>query len=354
MAYGIGRMCKGDTLYVKAGTYSEGLYISGKHGSADREIHVKAYPGHEVVIRGRGVHTGRVKIADSSHLTLSGFKVTNLNQGLWLERSHDVIIRNCEVHHIGQNAIYVGKDSEYITIENCSIHDTGKHKYNGEGIYIGTGSRGPKDNTNHVTVRNNVIFNILDEAVELKPGTHDCLVEGNSIHDVRTGPSYGAVEVNEATLGFQQWPATPNHIVRNNMIHDTDTSIRAGTGCLVYNNVIYQVRHGSYGILANNRASDSYTRRIYHNTIDLPGSRAVHADEAKADIRNNIGPPSAGNLPAMSEYFVSTVRGSENYRLVENAAPVDAGGDIMDTVQVDMDGKSRDRGAAPDIGAYEY
>lgn len=354
ISYGVSRMNGGDTLYVKAGTYLETLYISDKHGSAERNIIIQAFSGHKVIIRGNGINTGRVKLINSSHITFAGFEVTNFNQGIWIVQSNNITVQNCNIYHIGQEAITILYNSKNVIIEKCIIHDTKKYGYNGEGIYIGTASREKKDNTNNVTVRNNIIYNTLDEAVELKPGTHDCLVEGNHIYNVRTGSYYGAVEVNEATLGIQDWPSNPNHIIRNNIIHDTDTAVRAGTGCVVYNNVIYNVRPKNYGILADNKANDIYTRKIYHNTIDEPSSNSIYVNKAVVDIRNNIGPSTIGNLTTKNAYFVNTVREHEDYHIAKDSAPVDAGVHIRDMVPADIEGKSRYRDMAPDIGAYEY
>jgi parallel beta-helix repeat protein len=243
------------------------------------------------------------------------------------------------------------------------VHDTRQWQYNGEGIYIGTGSGGPLDNTSHVTVRNNLVFNVTDEGIELKPGTHDCLVEGNTLYNIMTDPDYaggaGAIEINPGSVpcpncpgGVQGWPSDPNHIIRNNTVHGSKTGIRAGTGCSVYNNVVYNIPEPYYGILANNQASDSYTRKIYHNTVDVPAGRAIIRSSGSADVKNNIGPSTTGNIASDPGFFVSTMSGNEDYHLVKSALPVDAG--MSAGIDTDKDGNPRPQGTGYDMGAYEF
>jgi archaellum component FlaG (FlaF/FlaG flagellin family) len=353
ITYAVNHISPGDTVYVKAGTYNENLSISGLVGNENAVTQIKAYPGHEVILRGNGINTGRVKITESSYLTFEGFGITNYNQGIFIEGGSDhITIRNCTIFAVGQEAIHIRQNSSYILIEGNTIYDTDLYIHNGEGLYIGTGSAGPKDNTHHVTVRNNLIHDVGDEGIELKPGTHDCLIEGNIVYNAVVGRTWGAIEVGESVLGAQEWPADPNHVIRNNIVHDVMTGIRAGTGSLVYNNVIYDVE--GYGIYINNRASDSYLRRIYHNTVDTSSPNAIYVAGGLTDIRNNIGPSSVNNIPPNNVFFVNTAEGEEDYHLVNGAAPIDAGVDLTDVVAADLDGTARPYGSAPDIGAYEY
>jgi hypothetical protein len=119
----------------------------------------------------------------------------------------------------------------------------------------------------------------------------------------------------------------------------------------VYNNVIWDV--SGYGIYVDNLSTtpDTYTRFIYFNTIDSSTTNAVYHVGGTQDVRNNIGPSTAGNIPCSSSYFVSTAEGSEDYHLIGGAAPINAGTQIAG-IGTDRDGSSRD--STPDIGAYEF
>lgn len=359
ISYALGRITRGDVLYVKSGVYREiGLYIaSNRSGTLGQPTRIQAYPGAVVTIQGSGVNSGRVKITGCANLIFDGFIVTHFNQGIYLESSTNIVVQNCTVRDIGQEGIHVNGNSTHVTIQNCTVHDTGQWLYNGEGIYAGTGSAGPVDNTGHVTIRSNTVFRLGKtggggEAIELKPGTHNCVIEYNTVHGVRTGPHIGAIEVCEASLGVQSWASNPNHIVRNNRLYDVETAIRAGTGCLIYNNVIYNVAPGSYGIYVDNRARDNYARKIYHNTIDLPGPGAIRQGAGGVDIRNNLGPASTNNLLANPAFFVNGAGG--DYHLVPGSAPIDAGVELSSVVPVDFNGVRRPVGPSPDLGAHEF
>ena len=363
ITYGISKMQSGDTLYVMAGTYNENLYINRPSGTAAKYTVIKAYPGNTVNLTGNGINTGRIKIINSSYINFDGFRITNYNQGIFVESSDNIILQNCEVHYVGQEAIHVLYNSDQVTVQNCIVHDTNQWQYNGEGIYVGTGSGGPLDNTGNVIIRNNIIYNTTDEGIEIKPGTHNCLIEGNLLYNIMTEPLYsggaGAIEINEATLacpgcpnGLQTWPSNPNHVVRNNIVHSSKTGIRAGTGCIVYNNVVYNIADTYSGILVNNHASDGYTREIYHNTVDVPVDRAVTIISGTADVKNNIGPSTLNNLASNQAYFVSVIKGKEDYHLTAGSAPIDAG--VTTDIVTDKDGNTRPQGGGYDIGAYEY
>jgi parallel beta-helix repeat protein len=351
--YGLSRISGGDDLVVKQGTYNEAVFINGPAGSPSKNTVIKTFPGHVVTIRGAG-NTGRVKITGTSYLTFDGFVITNFNQGLWVEgASHHVVIQNCAVHDVGQDAIDVRQNSSFVTVQGCTIYNTERLGgcCNGEGIYIGSGSVDPQlDNTNNVTIRNNIIHDTTDEGVELKPGTFNCLVDGNTIFNVADlGPDVGAIEVNQRDLGTQTWTGNPGHIIRNNVIHDAGTGIRLGTGSTAYNNVLYNILGARHGIYVDNLNGDGFSRYVYHNTVHMT-SNAVTVAGGTANVRNNIGPTTANNLAFNATYVVSAA--AHDYHLVLGSAPIDAGIDLSGVVAVDKDGKSR--GTNPDLGAYEF
>lgn len=356
--YALDRISSGDTLFVKNGTYNEIVTIDGPAGTANSRTIIRAYPGHTVTIRGTGFSgSGRFKVLNTSYITVDGFIVTNFNQGVFVESSNNIIVQNMTVHTVGQEAIHVLSNSSFVTIQNNTVYNTRNFDFNGEGIYVGTGSGGPSDNTNNVIIRGNTVHDTTDEAIELKAGTHDCIVEGNIIYNALTDSEFdntvGSIEVNQASSGEQSWNSNPNHIIRNNIIHSTKTGIHAETGTTIYNNVIYNIASPYRGIYADNITNDNYTRRIYHNTVDLPSSRAIVQDSGTTtDIRNNIGPSTANNIATSNPYYVNAAGG--NYRLVASSAPVDAGVNLTSTVATDIENISRSANGAPDYGAYEY
>ncbi len=352
ITYALGRISGGDKVLVKNGTYNEdGLYIYGPSGSPGKETTIAAYPGHSPVFRGLG-NTGRIAVDGVSYLTIDGFDISNLNQCIQIRNgSHHITVRNCNVHDCGNELIRVLGNSHDLLFENNIVHDGGSlGGSNGEGFYIG--SAGTVDNSYNVTIRGNTIYNTESEGVELKPGTHDCIVEGNNVSVSNTGDVRASgIEVDYV----RNYDSNPNHIIRNNIVHDSGSNsygIRAGTGCTVYNNVVYNISGYKYAIVVDNDSGDSYSRKIYNNTLDVNSTRAISLLAGAADIRNNIGPSSPGNMVTSNAYYVNAA--NRDYRLVAGSPPVDAGADLSSVVSVDKDGTARPMGSAFDMGAYEY
>jgi hypothetical protein len=357
--YAVRNAAPGDIVYVKNGTYREDVYIRGKNGGANY-ITVRNYPGHSPVIRGNGVESGRNKIIDSSFLMFIGFTITNFQQGLFVETSTNIILRNLRVYEVGQEAIRIKLNSSFVTLQDSVIHDTRKWKFNGEGIYIGTSSSEqpngpPYDNTHDILVKNNTIYNTNDECIEAKEGTYNVTIDGNKLHDCLldpaiTKPHWGAIDVMEHK---KYYSANPNHVIKNNIIYTIKTGIGLHTGATVFNNVIYGQIENYRGISIDNPDLDKYPRRVYHNTIDLPDSRAiVSSGDVLGDIRNNIGPDSMNNIAANNAFFVDKAAG--NYHLAPRSAPIDAGVDLAGAVTHDIEGGSRANRPHPDLGAYEF
>ncbi len=306
------------------------------------------------------MESSRNKIVNSSFLKFAGFTITNIQQGLFVEASNHIILENLQVYNIGQEAVRIRSNSSFVVLRNSTIRDTRKWRYNGEGVYIGTSaSQQPKtppyDNTHDILVQRNTIYNTGDECVEAKEGTYNVTIDGNTMHDCLLDPgitstSWGGVEVMEHEHFYG---ANPNHVIKNNIIRMAKTGVGVHTGAAVYNNLIYG-QTGSYrGISIDNADADDYVRRIYHNTIDLPTSRAVvSSGQAFLDIRNNIGLESTNNIPAQDVFFVDKKAG--DYRLARGAGPIDAGVDLTATVPQDIEGRNRSLRPPPDMGAYEF
>ena len=350
ITYALRRISGGDTVLVKNGNYNEGgLYIYGPSGGPGQETTIAAYPGHSPVFRGLG-NTGRIAVDGVSYLTIDGFDISNLNHCIQIRNgSHHITVRNCNIHDSGNEVVRVFGNSHDVLLENNIVHDGASlGGVNGEGFYIGTADG---DNTYNVTIRGNRIYNTKSEGVQLKPGTHDCIVESNDVSANNTGTvPASSIEVNNTNHG-----SNPNHIIRNNIVHDSGPNshgIRAGTGCTVYNNIIYNVTNSKYAIAVDNASGDSYSRRIYNNTLDVGSTRAISLGGGAADIRNNIGPSSPNNMVTSHAYYVNAA--NRDYRLVAGSEPVNAGANLLSIVPVDIAGNVRPSGSAFDIGAHEY
>ena len=358
IGHAVDYVAPGDIVYVKNGTYREDVYIKGKNGG-ENYITFQNYPGHSPVIKGNGVGSGRNKIVGSSFLKFIGFTITDFQQGLFVERSSNIILQNLTVYDVGHEAVHIRFNSSLVTLRDSIIHDTGKLQRFGEGVYVGSSpthqpKHPPYDNTHDILLKGNRIYNTGDECIEAKEGTYNIVIDGNTLHDCNlsssiTDPGWGGIELMDQG---KYYASDPNHVVKNNIIKMAKTGIGVHTGATVFNNVIYGQIAGYRGISIDNADTDNFVRRVYHNTIDVAAPHAVAVlGPASVDIRNNIGPGTAGNMPAQDAFFLGKAKG--DYRLAPGGAPIDAGANITAMVPRDIEGRSRSNGTPPDLGAYE-
>jgi hypothetical protein len=270
-----------------------------------------------------------------------------------------ILVQGITVHDVGQEGIAIRAGSATgprdFVVRDSLVYNTGRlgSSQNGEGIYVGNSSG--TDNTNGVTLLNNIVHDAQDECIELKGDSHDIIVDGNELYNCLTpgssfGSTGGAIEVDEP----RNSSTNPNQIIRNNVIHDiginagiTKRGIRAGTGATIYNNVLYNINSAHTCILSN---STNYSRVIYHNTIDCTTGNALVNSGTTVTSANNIGPNTTNNSAISSAFFVNYA--GHDYHLVTGAAVVNVGLDLRSTVPLDKDAGTRD--VAPDRGAYEY
>lgn len=344
-----------DHLFVKAGTYKELPNISNLTGTANSPTIIQAYPGDTVILQSSGTYSGRVYIISCHYLVFDGFEVTNVNEGIYVQgQSTYVTIQNCKVHNVGQEAIQIFEQSHHINVLNNTLYDLGKQNANwGEGVYVGMGSGAPGDFTHDVLVQGNVIHDNGSEACDIKANTYNVTIDGNIIYKSNSVGEPGSINIHQMCYGAICPPQEPKHVVKNNIVYNvlSESAIYIGTSATVYNNIVYG-SVPSCGIYVD--STDAYSRKIYHNTIDLSSSVAVCVSGSpNLDVRNNIGPTSyTKNIATKAAHFVNAA--GRDYHLVSGSAPINAGDNLTSIVPTDKDGISRPQGSAPDIGAYEY
>jgi hypothetical protein len=358
-------MASGDTLYVKNGTYNESFTIRGPDGTVSAPTKILNFPGHTPILRGGGIGSGRMKIADTVYLDFEGFETTNHQHGLYVDDdcgpvfgcpASNINIRRVTAHDVGGECFAARGNVHDIVFEGVTAYNCGlSGSENGEGIYVGGANA--SDSTHHITIRNSTVHHTKDEGIELKHDSHDIMVEGNLVYEaLNPGSSFsntgGAIETNPSQGAFA---GNPNIVIRNNTIRDihlvnnsSGYAIQLDVGATVYNNILYNIGSPYPGI--NSSGSDGFARLIYHNTIDVPSARALTSSGTTPTVSNNIGPSSTNNSTVNSAFFVNYV--GHDYHLVSGATVVNAGVDLRATVPVDKDGVTRD--ATPDRGAYEY
>lgn len=180
----------GDTVYVKAGTYDEQIFIE-KSGSAMNYITFKAYPGESVMIEGNRLSIkelwnpmGLVEISGKNYIKISGFEIINSPQaGVHIADGSDhIIIENNTIRDSHRMSIKVGWDgASNIVISNNTIDRANVSKYE-ESISV--------SGADNIEISYNKIFNNMGEGIDIKDGSTHGTVHHNIVNNTTSAGIY--------------------------------------------------------------------------------------------------------------------------------------------------------------------
>lgn len=300
-AQAVDRAAPGDEVCLAPGTYTStdpnrgALHIEDLHGldgspitfrSLDPDQPARLTMGHV----GAGPRVSVVFLQRSSHLIIDGFEVTEGFRGVTGNGVNHIELRNSSVHHIGGELVFFGKragriqpdlganpPSHHIIIDNNELAHSGQADSSGrrfgEAIYLGTSEITAGDDTNNVTITNNLIHHIVDEAIDAKTGVHTITIADNDIHHIDLD-SQAAITL---AIHGQSWhpgrfAVTGNRIADITRRGTEAAAIWVGHGdTVVTGNIIWNV--ADWGI-------------YIPNTFNLPEARAV---ELRANTIWNTG-----------------------------------------------------------------
>ncbi len=83
LGHAASQLVAGDTLFLRGGIYAERLLLSGKSGTVDEPIVIRAYDGEMPLIDGAsltvatGGRVGLVELVDCSHIEIHGIEIRN-------------------------------------------------------------------------------------------------------------------------------------------------------------------------------------------------------------------------------------------------------------------------------------
>lgn len=281
----------GFTIHVGAGHYDtievtdkNNLRIIGADGASFSD--------------GRYTKDAGIAISRSSNIEVSGFTIHHTLWGVTVYESNDVSLHHLVVTDIGQEGIHISRYSSDVTIADSSISYTGQrggqHARYAEGIYLGTGSGLPDDDTHDVRILRNDISHTGSEGIDIKPMVYDVLVEQNHVHDIDTNTS-GAIVVGIGVRSYRD----PNVVIRGNIIWNisTSTSYSDGTAislsasATVEANIIWSTEH--FGILMDaNFVSPERSVDLSYNAVFSTGSAEImqrsSATPADATLTGNL------------------------------------------------------------------
>jgi hypothetical protein len=280
----------------------------------------------------------------SGHITYvsqvkGGAKLVVTGTGiLWDSKGNYVDILGFDL--TGSGRIGVLAEGGNMKINQNYIHDfsvSGGCNGGGGGAIVSTGSVG------NVTMDSNIVKNIGYQWVA--GGTCNT-VQGLYISNANNIITNNVVS-GVAAVAIQQWHGATSSTIVNNTVFHNKMGILIGQGDggmttgsannYVANNVVYDNKF--YGIIESGKVAGG--NRYVNNLV----ASSATAWKVKGSVSGSIS-----SNPLFVNYQPN---GSGDYRLSSSSPAIDRG-NATKAPKVDVNGVARPRGAAIDIGAYEY
>jgi len=178
----------GQVIVMAPGTYV-GTFAAKTSGTAHSPITLCG--GADAVIDGGGIEVGYgFHLDGAKYWVLTGFSITNAQKGVVADGTVGSIVEDLTVHGIGDEGIHLRDFSTDNVVRGNTVYDTGNRRDKfGEGIYIGTAhsnwctfSDCKEDHSDRNLVEHNTIYDTTAENVDIKEGTSDGVLRGNSFN----------------------------------------------------------------------------------------------------------------------------------------------------------------------------
>lgn len=273
----------GEELVLRGGTYffDENVTITA-NGTAEQPVTIRAKNGERPIIEQATINQNVVEINGSSHLVVSGIEFTGGSHGIRLINSDYITIEDCEVHETGDVAISANSGGTYEGLKflRNHIHHTNG---TGEGMYLGCNNDGCRvinsliegnyiHHTNRATVEQG-------DGIEIKEGSYGNVIRDNVIHDT----------LFPGILLYSTVGNGPPNIVEGNIVWNvSDNTIQIAADAVVRNNIVL----GNVSFQSHQSGSPSNIEFV-HNTVINAGSGI--------EVRNVTGPVLIANNAVFSQ-----------------------------------------------------
>ena len=340
----------GDTLYIRAGTWTQQLDLMANKtsGTSSAYIKIAGYPGEKVTIRYADpteASYGPIKARGETHrylifenLVLDGSNTTNKTNWQIRGGNHHFILRNLEIKNFKATGLFIVAND--VQVINCTIHDqitvgTSRHY----GIYLGSGS--------NVMIQGTRIYNNPGGGIHVYNGPISNLTIRNNALYNNNGMSSSSVG------GILVWGKSSSIIsstkIYNNLSYKNGTSSGSGpasgilvgpytSGTKVWNNTVYGNK--GYGVQIGFDTTTKST--VVQNNISYGNGKGNYINKGSSTTyTNNV---------TTDPKFVSV--SSNNFQL-QSSSPAANKGVNLSSVPNDYRNVARPKGASHDIGGYE-
>jgi hypothetical protein len=211
LAAALGSAGPGTVIRLRPGRYLGQTNVSVR-GSSGAPVWICG-PRTAVLDGGGTDRNGGLRIADSKHLVVAGMTVRNSQKGVSVLASSSVVLADLAVTQIGQEGVHLKFGTTDSLVIGNSIDHTGlvTPAY-GEGVYVGTDNLNwcawtdcAPDRSDRNRIEQNAIGNTAAEPIEVKEGTVDGVVSGNTIDGA--GSTVGRL----VALKGSGWTVMGNH-----------------------------------------------------------------------------------------------------------------------------------------------
>jgi len=372
----VAALSPGEELVLRGGLYSfDGNVTITANGTAAQPVTIRAKNGEQPTFEQTTSNHNVVEINGSSYLIVRGIEFTGGSHGIRLINSDFITIEDCEIQETGDVAISANSGGTYegLKILRNHIHHTNG---TGEGMYLGCNNDGCRvinsliegnyiHHTNRATVEQG-------DGIEIKEGSYGNVVRDNVIHDTL----YPGI-ILYSTVGN----GPPNIVEGNVLWNVSDNTIQIAADAVVRNNIVL----GNVSFQSHQSGNPSNIEFV-HNTVITDGSgievrnvsgpvliannavfaqnqaiRLISGDLSQVQLFGNVG---AGGLSGGSSGYmdgngiiVDMVAGNYNGAPpidpfpTPGSALIDAGNAAYVTA-VDFNGNPRS--GSPDVGAYTF
>ncbi len=361
----------GDLVLVEDGTYA-GFDLRNVNGTSTNPITFQA-DGNSVLINQSGpIRDDGINIENADWVVLDGFIVNDMGasgNGIRLVLSDNCTVRNCSCDN-NERGIFTGFTDDILIENNVCTNSVSEH-----GIYVSNSSDRPIIRYNECFGNNAIGIHMNADASLGGDGIiSDAQVYGNRLYD-----NNAAAGINMDGL---EDPVVYNNLIYNNhfaqgiALFQQDGAITT-RGAKVYNNTIIVPSDGRWGILVKD-GSNVDTDILNNIVINLHAWRGCIAIENQSQfssdyniVNDKMSATGDGSTITFSAWqalgfgansFLADPLDqifddpdNDLYNLLNGSQAIDAGTDLVDgLVTIDIESNSRPRGAAYDIGAYEY